>query len=205
MKKFLSRLDFKFNKETVLGLIILLLTLPAILWLPVKYTYENSLIENFQLIILCITFVLCLKSKTDKKLFNSLALLCTIFFIREINFGRTVFFPIEGVENAFYSWKEIPFGYLAEPIEGIYIFLCGLYFLLTKSYKILWIYFLNAKISVYNWLFLIFGVIGGIIGEKIGNFALEEMAETLIYVSFMALILLHGFNQEYIDTKKGLE
>ena len=41
--------------------------------------------------------------------------------IREVNCGRTLFFHIPGTENAFYSWKEIKYGYLVHPIYGTYI------------------------------------------------------------------------------------
>lgn len=199
IKKFIQRLDFKFYPITIFPLAILLLTYPAMLYLPIEYTYENHLIENFQLVVILVTFAMCLKAKTDKKFFISLALVMIILFLREINCGRTIFFPIEGVENAFYSWKEIPYGYLAHPLYGAFMAASGLYFIVTKSYKVLWNYFLNAKLSVYNWIFLFSGIIFGTLGEKIGNFALEEMTETLFYLSLMALIFMQGYNKKYIE------
>ena len=116
-----ERLDFKFHPVSILPLLFVLLTYPAMKYLPVNYCYENSLLENFQLFVLLSTFVVCIKSKTDKKFFYSLALVCVILFLREINCGRTVFFPIEGVENAFYSWKDIKYGYLAHPLYGAFM------------------------------------------------------------------------------------
>ena len=180
-----ERLDFKFHPVSILPLLFVLLTYPAMKYLPVNYCYENSLLENFQLFVLLSTFVVCIKSKTDKKFFYSLALVCVILFLREINCGRTVFFPIEGVENAFYSWKDIKYGY---------------YFILTKSYNVLIKYFLHAKLSVYNWGFLFLGIIFGLLGEEISNPQLEEMTETLFYLSLFALIYLQGFNKNYIET-----
>ena len=197
-----ERLDFKFHPVSILPLLFVLLTYPAMKYLPVNYCYENSLLENFQLFVLLSTFVVCIKSKTDKKFFYSLALVCVILFLREINCGRTVFFPIEGVENAFYSWKDIKYGYLAHPLYGAFMALSGLYFILTKSYNVLIKYFLHAKLSVYNWGFLFLGIIFGLLGEEISNPQLEEMTETLFYLSLFALIYLQGFNKNYIKTKK---
>ena len=195
-----ERLDFKFHPVSILPLLFVLLTYPAMKYLPVNYCYENSLLENFQLFVLLSTFVVCIISKTDKKFFYSLALVCVILFLREINCGRTVFFPIEGVENAFYSWKDIKYGYLAHPLYGAFMALSGLYFILTKSYNVLIKYFLHAKLSVYNWGFLFLGIIFGLLGEEISNPQLEEMTETLFYLSLFALIYLQGFNKNYIET-----
>ena len=129
-----------------------------------------------------------------------MALVIVILFLREINCGRTIFFPIEGVENAFYSWKEIPYGYLAHPIYGAFMALSGLYFILTKSFMVLWNYFLHAKLSIYNWVFLIMGIIFGLLGEEISAPVLEEMTETLFYTAFMALLYLQSQNKNYIET-----
>lgn len=198
-----ERLDFKFHPVSILPLLFVLLTYPAMKYLPVNYCYENSLLENFQLFVLLSTFVVCIKSKTDKKFFYSLALVCVILFLREINCGRTVFFPIEGVENAFYSWKDIKYGYLAHPLYGAFMALSGLYFILSKSYNVLIKYFLHAKLSVYNWVFLFLGIIFGLLGEEISNPQLEEMTETLFYVSLFALIYLQAFNKKYIETTEN--
>ncbi len=198
-----NRVDFKFHPVTILPLLVLLLTLPACLWLPVEYSYENCFIENFQLVIILAAFIICIKAKNDKLFFNTLALVMIILFLREINCGRTVFFHIPGGGyNDFYSWKEIPYGYLAHPIYGAFIALSGLYFILTKSYKTLWNYFLSAKISVYNWIFVAIGIIFGLLGEKWSMPMLEEMTETLFYLSLLAIIYLQAQNKEYIEATK---
>lgn len=199
VKKFLSRLDFRLYPVTLFPLIILLLTYPAMLWLPIEYTYENHLIENSQLVIILATFIMCLKAKSDKQFFNSLALVMIILFLREINCGRTIFFAIEGTDNAFYSWKEIPYGWMVNPLYALFMIGSGLYFLLTKSYMVLFKYMTKAKLSVWNWIFLFLGIILGTLGEEIGDFALEEMTETLFYLALMALIYLQGFNRKYLE------
>ena len=81
--------------------------------------------------------------------------------------------------------------------------LSGLYFILSKSYNVLIKYFLHAKLSVYNWVFLFLGIIFGLLGEEISNPQLEEMTETLFYVSLFALIYLQAFNKKYIETTEN--
>ena len=203
MKNFLKRLDFKLYKITILPLIVLLLTYPAMKCLPIQFAYENSLLENMQLIIILAAFIFCIRAKEDKNFFNSIALVMIILFLREINCGRTVFFPIEGVENAFYSWKDIKYGYLAEPIYGIFIASSALYFIITKAYQVLFNYAVKAKISVWSWLPLFIGIILGTAGEKTGNFILEEMTEMAFYLSLLCLIFLQGFNKSYIEASKA--
>ncbi len=199
-KELKSRLDFGFHPITILPLLILLLTLPACLWLPIEYSYENCLIENFQLVVILAAFIICIKAKNDKIFFNTLALVMVILFLREINCGRTVFFHIPGGGyNDFYSWKEIPYGYLAHPIYGAFMALSGLYFIFTKSYKVLWNYFLHAKLSIYNWFFIAIGIVFGLLGEEWGMPMLEEMTETLFYTSLLAIIFLQAFNEKYIE------
>ena len=205
IKNFLSelktRVDFSFHPVTIAPVIIILLTPIFIKWLPIQYAYENSLIENFQLVVILFAFIFCVKAKTDKPFFYSMALVMIILFLREINCGRTVFFLVPGGgPNAFYSWKDIPYGYLAHPLYGLFMALSGLYFIVSKSYKTLWNYFLHAKLAILPWVFMFLGIIFGVVGEEIGAFILEEMAETLFYVSLMALLFLQGFNKQYIKT-----
>ncbi len=196
-----ERADFKFYPVILAPVIIFLLTPIFIKWLPLHFANENSLIENFQLVVILFAFIFCLKAKTDKPFFYSMALVMIILFLREINCGRTVFFLVPGGgPNAFYSWKEIPYGYLAHPLYGLFMVCSGLYFIFSKSYKTLWNYFLHAKLSVYTWAFMFLGIIFGVTGEEIGAFMLEEMAETLFYVSITALLFLQGFNKNYIET-----
>lgn len=199
MKNFLSRFDFKFYKISFLPLLFLILIYPAVKYLPPQYAYENSLLENIQLVFLAITFVLCLRAKEDKNFFRSMALLIVILALREISCGRTIFFAVEGVDNAFYQWKDIKYGYLAEPIFIAFISCCAIYFFVSKAYKVFWQYILKAKISTYNWIFLILGIIIGTVAEKIGIDTFEEMAEMVFYTSIMALVFLHGYNKTYID------
>lgn len=205
MKKFLKRFDFRFHPVSILPLLFVLLTYPAMKWLPVHFCYENALLENFQLIVLLGTFVACIKAKTDKKFFYSLALVCVILFLREINCGRTIFFAVPGVENQFYSWKEIKYGWLAHPLYGAFIAGSALYFIITKSFKVLFKYIMNAKFSVYNWVFLFFGIILGLVGEEISNPQMEEMAETTFYLALFALIYLQAFHPNYIEAADCIE
>jgi len=200
-KELKERIDFKFYPIILAPVIILLLTPIFIKWLPLHFANENSLIENFQLVVILFAFISCVKAKCDKPFFYSMALVMIILFLREINCGRTVFFLVPGGgPTAFYGWKEIPYGYLAHPLYGLFMVCSGLYFILSKSYKTLWNYFLHAKLTVYGWVFAVLGIIFGIMGEEISAPMLEEMAETLFYTSLTAIIYMQSQNKKYIET-----
>ena len=120
--KFASEhLDFRIYGVTWIAIINALLIIPCILYLPEKYGYENGLLENLQLIALLFGFILCLsyqkiKNKQNKdnenekteidqsmiKFFKFAALVIVILFLREINCGRTIFFPVPGEVNTLY-------------------------------------------------------------------------------------------------------
>lgn len=168
----------------------------AQLWLPIEYAYENSPIENAQMLVLLACFIACLQAKTDKKFYICVALLCTILMLREVNCGRTVFFPKEGAVNEFYSWKELEYGYLAHPLYGLYMGATALYFLLSRSYKVLWGYVLHAKIAVWLWLCIIGCSVLVVLCEKLGASMMEEAGESVVYVAFLALICFHAFHKE---------
>ena len=189
-----NHFDFKLNCSAVIAIICLLLITPCSLYLPQTYGYENGLIENIQMVILIITFILCLKAKDNKKFFIFTALIITILILREINCGRTLFFAIPGKENEFYKWSEIKYGYLAHPLFGLYMLSVAIYFIKNKLYIPLWNYITKYAIPVYNTLFLITGMLLGIYADKhTNNLVLEETSELLMYVSLAGIIFYYGF------------
>ena len=170
MKAFLSaHLDFRFYSVTWIALVIGLAIVPALMYLPQKYGYENGLLESIQMVVLFGILGMCLTSKVNKRFFRFAALALTIIMIREVNCGRTLFFHIPGTENSFYSWKEIKYGYLVHPIYGAYIGLIGLTFLCKKLYVDMWNMIKNIKLPVWNLLFMGIASFCGAIAEKATN------------------------------------
>ena len=178
MNFFKTHIDFKFNIPTLISFLVTLMIIPAFLFLPEHCGYENGLIENIQLMVLFLGVFFAIRPKTDKKFFTFVALVLSILFLREINCGRTIFFPISGTENAFYSWKEIKYGWLAHPLFGAYIAFVGFYFLKNKLFINLWEKLRDIKFPIWNFLFLILGMALGTYAEEcVHNFVLEEITE----------------------------
>ena len=126
--------DFNCYPVTVGAFLNALLVVPCVMFLPQRYGYENGLLENLQMVVLFLGVFLAIKSKVNKKFFYFAAMVLVILILREVNCGRTLFFPVPGVENAFYSWKEIKYGWLAHPLYGLYMAYVGFYFIKNKLF-----------------------------------------------------------------------
>ncbi len=210
-----KHLDFKIYGVTWIAILNTILIAPCILYLPEKYGNENGILENLQLIVLLCGFILCLsykkiKSKQNQdneitsvdesmvKFFKFAALVIVILFLREINCGRTIFFPIPGEVNAFYGWKDLKYGWLAHPLYGLYMAYVGIYFLINKLFLTLWDIIKNIKFPVWNIVLMIVGIIGGILGEEVyHNMVMEEITELLFYVSLVSIIYLYACNNNF--------
>lgn len=218
IKNFASEhLDFRIYSVTWIAIINAILIVPCILYLPEKFGYENGLLENLQLVALLVGFILCLayqkiKSKQNQdnenekaavdtsmvKFFKFSALVIIILFLREINCGRTIFFPVPGEVNTFYSWKDIKYGWLAHPLYGLYMTYVGLYFLLNKLFITLWNIVKNVKFPVWNIVLMIVGMVWGTLAEEVfHNMVMEEITELLFYISLTGIIYLYAYHKNF--------
>lgn len=210
IKNFTSaHLDFKVYPVTWIAIVNALLIVPCIMFLPKEFGYENGLLENIQLIALLVGFILCLlypkynKEESEEKpalvkFFRFAALVIVILFLREINCGRTIFFPVPGEVNTFYGWKEIKYGWLAHPLYGLFMTGVGFYFLLNKLFITLWHLIKNVKFPVWNVILMVIGMVWGTLAEEVfHNMVMEEITELLFYVALAGIIYLYAFNKNF--------
>ena len=199
-----SHLDFGFYPVIIFPIISAIIIYPCTKFLPPDFGYENGVIENIQMSVLALCFLFALFAKSGKKFFYFIGLIVLLLAAREINYGRTIFFPIPGEVNAYYSWKEIKYGWLANPLIGIYISGCVLYFIFGKVYNQMWNIIKNVKFPVWNFLFLFSGVILALYAEKKElSFVTEEVCELLFYVSLMSIIWLYAFNKKFFSEENS--
>ena len=193
-----NHLDFRIYPVAVIPIIIAVLTIPCVKYLPVKYGYENGVLENIQLVFLILSCIFGFCAKTHKKFFKFAGLVSIILILREINCGRTIFFPVPGTVNTFYSWKEIKYGWLAHPLYGLYMAGVGIYFVINKLYLDLFKYIKSVKFPIWNIILLLLGMGIGLYSEKVlDNMLLEEMTEMLFYASLMSIVWLYGYNKNF--------
>lgn len=187
-----NHIDFKIYGASWVSILTALMIVPCIMFLPEKFGYENGLLENIQMAVLFFGLYLSFFSKIDKKFYIFVGLVLIILILREVNCGRTLFFPVPGMENVFYSWKDIKYGYLAHPIYGAYIALVGIYFLKNKLFMNLWNYIKNTKLPIWNIIFMFLGMGLGLYAEHSAhNMVFEEITELLFYVSLIGIIWIY--------------
>ena len=197
MIKFLKEhLDFKIYGITWFAILNALLIIPCVLFLPERFGYENGLLENIQMAVLFLGLYLSFFSKIDKKFFIFVGLVLLILILREVNCGRTLFFPVPGYENVYYKWQDIKYGYLAHPLYGAFIAFVGIYFLKNKLFMNLWNYIKNTKLPLWNIFFMLLGMSLGLYAEHtMHNMVFEEITEMLFYVSLIGIIWIYTKNR----------
>ncbi len=205
-----KHLDFKFYGVSFIALIVVLLIFPALKLLPQNYGYENGLIENMQMAVLFGIGYMCLFAKYNKRVFKFAALALLILILREVNLGRTLFFPIEGEIGKFYSWKDInaqlgfPLGKCVHFTYGLYIAFIAILFIVKGIFKEFWNLAVNIKLPVWNLLFMGVASFCGAIAEKAtnNNFIFEEGFELLFYAALAGVIYLYTMNENFTVKNK---
>ena len=193
IKEFMFKhINFGLQNVTWISILSLVLLIPAVIFLPERCGYENGLIENIQLFVLFIGMYFAILPKSDKKFFTFVALVIGILLIREVNCGRTIFFPIPGEVNQFYRWSEIKYGWLAHPIFGAYIAFVGFYFLKNKLFLNLWEKIRDIKFPIWNFVVLIAGMVIGLYAEEVHHLVMEEYAELVFYIALIGFVYLYS-------------
>ncbi len=201
-----KHIDFKFYIVTWIALLTGLSIIPMLMYMPQKYGYENGLLENIQMAVLFICVYLCLSAKVNKKLFKFAALVLTLLIIREVNCGRTLFFPIPNTYHQYYSWRDLPCPWLGKVAHGIYgawMLIIAIIFFKNKIYLDVVNTVQNIKLPFWNLLFAFLGMFMGAIAEKAtnNNYIFEEGFELLFYVSLAGIIWLYSRNKNFIVTE----
>lgn len=194
-----KHLNFGFQNVTWFGILTALAIIPAVMFLPERYGFENGVIENIQLAVLFIGMFFALRPKTDKKFFYFITMVLGILFIREVNCGRTIFFAIPGTENEFYRWSEIKYGWLAHVIYGIYMAFAGIYFLVNKLFITLWQKLWSIRLPFWSFVLLLIGIVAGLYAEEAHLLVFEESAELLFYVALISFVYLYSQHKDFIE------
>ena len=205
-----NHIDFKFYGVSYIALFIALSIIPMLMYLPQKYGFENGLLENIQMTVLFGIMYLCLTAKYNKRFFKFAALALTLIMIREVNCGRTLFFPKPDTYHQYYSWRELPWPWLGKTVHAIYgtwIGIVALIFFVKKFFVDFIKIIKNVKFPFWNLAFAVFAMFMGAIAEKLtnNNFIFEEGFELLFYVSLAGIIWLYSRNKNFIleEEKEG--
>ena len=154
--------------------------------------YENSLLENMQLIPLILGSIVCFRAKNHKIFFGFIALILILAFLRELSYGRVIFCAMPDNPHEFYKWSHYKYGWLAHVLIGVYIAGSVLWALINKIWVEAIDVFKNVRIPVMTFL-IVFCAIGvQIYSEKsLHSTIIEETAELIIYCTALSLALIY--------------
>ena len=197
-----AHFDFKFYGVTWLALFVGISIFPMLKYMPQKYGFENGLLENIQMGVLFIIMYLCLTARYNKRFLKFTALALTIIIIREVNCGRTLFFPIPDTYHQYYSWRDISPNWLGKVVHtlyGLWMAFVGLVFFGGKFHIDFWKLIKNIRFPFWNLVFACLAMFMGAIAEKAtnNNFVFEEGFELLFYVSIMGILWLYSRNENF--------
>lgn len=172
--------------------LVLFLLCPLTVDMPEEWGYENSWIENVQLAVLVGIILLCVTAKAHRSFYCCCAGLVLLLMLREVSYGRTIFFPIEGHPNEFYKWKQIPYGWMAHWLIGLYITAMVGWFLLQRHWETLFALLKEASFPFWGILFAIIGMVLNTWEEFARHNSVgEETAELGMYLSFAYLAAVY--------------
>lgn len=190
LKNIPPRIRWNINWLTIIEFIYILAIPFMLKFANSQFFVEGALVENLQLVVLAVAFVIAVKAPQDRSLFIALALLIVLMLMRETNLGRSYFCEKYLSPAEICRWKKMKYGFVVEPLRNLY----GLYILYyiwsRKVYKIVWQYLKQAPIYIFDSLVLVGAAIVATISEWpiIDNEILEECCELLMYIGLVNLI-----------------
>lgn len=190
LKNIPPRIRWNINGLTIIEFICILAIPFMLKFANSQFFVEGALVENLQLVVLAVAFVIAVKAPQDRSLFIALALLIVLMLMRETNLGRSYFCEKYLSPDEICRWEKMKYGFVVEPLRNLY----GLYILYyigsRKVYKIVWQYLKQAPIYIFDSLVLVGAAIVATISEWpiIDNEILEECCELLMYVGLVNLI-----------------
>ncbi len=200
-----KHLDFKCYPVSIIAFVVLILIFPALKFMPQSYGFENGFLEDIQMAVLFGIMLLCVSAKYNKRFFKYVIFALVIIMLREVNLGRTLFFPIDGEVGKFYSWRDInaqlgfPLGKCVHFVYGLYIAFVAVLFIIKGIFKDAWMLIKNTKLPFWNLLLMAFSSFMGAIAEKAtnNNFIFEEGFELLFYVALLGVAYLYSRNVNF--------
>ena len=182
MCKILTVLDFKPHCENIISFFALIFSVIFVKFYNLAEIFENTTLENTQLIFLFAGFVACFFAKKNKTLFNFVAMVLFLMFMREISYGRVFIDETQIVFNK----------HLAHTLVGVYIGIGALYALVKKIWVDIIDIFKRIKFPVWTFLGCVISVLLQLISEEFWhNSVIEETAELVLYAFIFAFVLIY--------------
>ncbi len=191
MEKIKKYIDFSFKKTDLIGLYSVIFCFVFVEIFNITEIWENTFLENLQLIPLILGAILCFKAKKHKPFYIVIAMLLVLFFMRELSYGRVLFAAIPDNPHDFYPWSHYKWGYLANIIIGLYLVSIFIFGIIKKIWNDIIAIINKVKFPFLSFLTTLIFIAFEITGEKIHNTVLEEISELAIYCLTLSICIIY--------------
>lgn len=185
-----SHLDTRFSATAFVALVGAIICATGIYTLPETVSGKNSPIEYTQLVLLIIGAVFCFTAKQRPALYRVMAFLLIFLFLREINYGRTLACFADPTDpNKFPKWKDIPYGWVAHMLVGVYLVSLAAVFIFRGHWKSCLELLTSYRIPLWKSIILLLAIIGARVTEScVHNDRVEELFELSFYITLLCFV-----------------
>ncbi len=175
--------DTTFHKTSIFAIAASVIFAGAAFFLPESFGDKNSPVEYAQLALLLLCCYYTYTANNRRALFTLFGFVFFFLFLREINYGRTLWFMADPNDpNEFRKWKEIPYGWLAHPLVGIYLAALLLVFICRKMWRDVLELLSNTSLPKWELLCMVLLAISAQLVERLSHCCkLEESLELGFY------------------------
>lgn len=185
VKDCVNRIDKNVNVVTLIEFLLVSSMYSIMKYSNPQWFVENGIVENLQLFILLVAYLICLTAKSEKKFFVFCSFIMLFLIIRETNLGRSYFCEKYLHPDEICRWKNLKYGYLADVIRILLAIGIGVYAMYHKLWQSLWKYVSKAPVYIWDIGVMVFCAAVGTAAELecIDSEILEECAETVMYIA----------------------
>ena len=185
-----SHLDGEFRGTAIIVILAAIACITGAITLPESMGGKNALPEYCQLLLVIIGAIFAFRANNNKTFYKFVFWLMVLIFLREINYGRTLpCFADPDNPEKFKKWKDIPYGWLAHPLIGLYIASLIAFFIWKKLYLTTWKLLTTSRIPIWETAILVLAAVIAQVTERMFHSGcVEEFFELTFYTAFICLL-----------------
>lgn len=182
-------IDYRVHKTSITVLLAAAVCLALSFILPESYGLKNAPPEFAQLGLLILCAIYAFTANNTRRLFIFAGFVIIFLSLREINYGRTLwFFADENDPTKFPKWKDIPYGWLAHVLVGVYLAILAAVFIWKKLWRDIRDILLSSRLPVWELcLAIVMAAAAHTVEEVTHNSLLEECLELGFYICLTTL------------------
>jgi len=186
IKNAINRIDKNVNAMTLIEFLLVSSMYSIMKFSDPQWFVENSVVENIQIAVLAIAFLICLTAKSERKFFVFCGFLVLFLIIRETNLGRSYFCAKYLEPDEICRWKNLKYGYMADVVRILFAVSILAYAVYNKLWLPLRRFISKAPIYIWDLGVVVLCAVIGTIAETsyIDSEILEETSETIMYIAF---------------------